>query len=199
MFVNLIIFVLFCDIVAYATFALLLVYTIADEEPPPPPPPPPAAAASSLLSSPEEVTVTEAVLVALPPGDPLVDRLNEHVPAEEPAVTVQLCDVVEPPDIVPTVFVPEDTVQTELLLSVAVTDVVEPAVSVPEFCIVAEAVNVPLVATLDVDVVKVGIERSAFELIVICPQSAEHVAPILTQTGCEPSLEGVTEKSRAVD
>jgi hypothetical protein len=81
-----------------------------------------------------------------------------------------------------------------LLESVAVTLVVEPAVCVPLFCIVADAVNVPLVNTDDTDVVKDGIDKSALEFIVINPQSAEHV-PILTQTGCEPSFEGVTEKS----
>jgi hypothetical protein len=141
------------------------------------------------------LTVTDAVFVALPPGVPVTLSDNEHVPADEPAVTVQLWDVDDFPDIVPTVFVPDETVQYELPESVAVIAVVEPAVCVPEFWIVAEAVNVPLVDTDDTDVVKDGTDKSAFEFIVISPQSAEHVVPMRTQTGCEPSFEGVTEKS----
>lgn len=87
-----------------------------------------------LLDALEEaaVTVTEAVPESEPPSVPDTDSVSVHVAAEEPAVTVQLCEFVALPAMVPTVFAPDETVHPELLVSVAVTLELLPAVSVPE-------------------------------------------------------------------
>lgn len=139
------------------------------------------------------VTVSVAVVLSEPPAVPLTDKVSVHVAAEEPAVTVQLCEFVCFPAIVPIVFAPEATVQPLLLESVAVTPVLLPAVSVPELYMLADAVVVALVDMLLADVVSEVMLSAAGEVIVIDPQSAVHVEPILTQTSCAPSLVGVIE------
>ena len=154
-------------------------------------PEPPLELLDELFDDEEALTVNVVVVLSEPPSVPLTDKVSVHVAAEEPAVTVQLCELVSLPEIVPTVFVPEETVQPLLLDSVAVTPVVLPAVSVPELYMLADAVVVALVEMLLDAVVSEVMLSAAGDVIVIDPQSAVHVLPILTQTSCAPSLVGV--------
>ncbi len=157
------------------------------------PPEPPPELLDELAFDDAAVTVSVAVVLSEPPAVPLTDNVSVHVAAEEPAVTVQLCELVSLPEIVPIDFVPEETVQPLLLDSVAVTPVVLPAVSVPELYMLADAVVVALVDMLLADVVREVMLSAAGDVIVIEPQSAVHVLPIRTQTSCAPSLVGVIE------
>lgn len=160
-----------------------------------PPPPPPVLLLEEDEDEDEDAaeTVTLFVPVAVPPGVPEADSENEHVAADEGAVTLQLTELVPEPAMVPTVFVSDATVHW-LLVSVAVTPVVEPAVSVPPFAIVAETVNVELVST-DEGALMDATLNSAAELTVTVPQSAVHVEPSATQTSWPPVTVGVMEKS----
>ena len=147
--------------------------------------------AAAVVVVPEIVTLF--VSVAVPPGVPEADKLNEHVVDEDGAVTDQLTELVPEPVIVPIVFVSEATVHW-LLVSVAVTPVDEPAVSVPAFLIVAETVKVELVPADAGAVIEVT-PNSAAELTVMVPQSAVQVLPKETHTSCPPVEVGVIEKS----
>ena len=78
------------------------------------------------------VMVTALLDVSEPPALPDTESDNVQVPADEPAVTVQLTELCDKPLIVPTVFVAVSTVQEDDGDIVAATEVEEPAVSVPE-------------------------------------------------------------------
>ena len=156
------------------------------------PPEPPLELVAELVFDDAAVTATLAVVESEPPELPETDSVSVHVAAEEPAVTVQLCEFVCLPVIVPIVFVPEEIVHPLLLDSVAVTLLDEPAVSVPELYMLADVVVDALVEMLLDAVVREVMLSAAGEVIVIEPQSAVQVEPILTQTSCAPSLVGVT-------
>ena len=167
---------------SFVSFVALLVALL--------PPLPPPELLDELELDDDAVTVTLAVVESEPPSLPETDSVSVHVAADEPAVSVQLCEFVSLPARVPTVFAALDTVQPLLLERVAVMPVLLPAVSVPELYIVAEDVKDASVETLEDEVSEVML-REAGEVIVIDPQSAVHVLPILTQTLWAPSEEGV--------